>query len=211
MLQQLVEQLQADNAKLPVENSKLSKERNNMRVQCSYWKRKSSDLTEKVFEQSRMITDSEYIANSKRQRKDAQWRRLSICGGYRLASKRNIGHTSCTALAEVLDVQISRQCIVSWELGLADNLIFPTRQWHQHMQSRLHDRHKQGSLTWAVTTVRADATNSSTLQSYKVHSCEITTLVHLGIAPDHVDAAAFDDAPDSESQPGAFQYKTSTA
>ena len=124
MLQQLVEQLQAENAKLLDENSKLSKERNNMRVQCSYWKRKSSDLTEKVFEQHRMITDSEYIANSKRQRKDAQWRRLSICGGHRLASKRNSGHTSCTALAEVLDVQISRECIVSWELGLADSLIF---------------------------------------------------------------------------------------
>lgn len=130
-------------------------------------------------EQRLTLVKSDFHAPTKKYRPDAKWRRLSVLGGYRLAQKRNIAHISCEGLADVLDVEISRQCVASWERELGLNLVYQSQLWNQSIKDRLAQPQPPNTIAWKITTVRADATNSSTLQSHKVHNCEISTHVHF--------------------------------
>jgi hypothetical protein len=131
----------------------------------------------------RQVSKQSYFVEPKRHRREpAQWRKLTIPGGYKLAMKRNIGHISCMALSDTLELNISRQCVAQWELALADSCIVMANQWHDAKKSLLLSSRIDGSMSWEITTARADATNSSTLQSHKVHSCELTTLVNMNLS-----------------------------
>jgi hypothetical protein len=127
----------------------------------------------------RISDQSSYQIVAKRARKGVKSHRFSLYGGYTMAFKRNVAHTSCSGLSEILDLDVTRQAVVLWELQAASNLLLQSRCWYFSMYERVADANRRGKLTWEITAVRGDATNSSTLQSLKVHAVEATTTFHI--------------------------------
>jgi hypothetical protein len=158
-------------------NSKLQASYASQRALTSYYKRKSAVLDGELRAQRLHNLDGGFFALVKRQRTKEEgpgkWRKLSVAGGYKLAYKRNIAHISCSGLSKVLDLDLTRQCCSIWEKALADNLVFQMKDWCRNVSNAA--QHKaRGRFHWKLTTIRADATNSSTLQSHKVHNCEVS-------------------------------------
>jgi regulator of replication initiation timing len=122
--------LRAEVERLQAKNGSLRKERESFRMQCNHLKRKLGQTKVALDKaQAELASQSSFVL-SKRRRANAKWSRLSVEGGYKLALSRNIGHTSCYALSQILEVGVSRQCVVSWELLMAKNLMVQSRAWH---------------------------------------------------------------------------------
>ena len=112
-------------------------------------------------------------------------KRLTVYGGYNLAISRNLGHSSCRAVLDILDAGIKHHQTVSrWELMLATNVHTQSQLWYSEMYSRVDDfklSSLQNCFSWEVNAIRGDATNSSTLQNHKVHVAEIATMFRIPV------------------------------
>ena len=129
-------------------------------------------------EMFRQAQDSvSFLKNYRTRRKNSVYFQLSRRGGYRLAMKRNQGHVGSEALAQQLEVRMSRQTVNRWERILASTFSknsFDFYNCHYDSVSRL----KCGEpllLTYEVNVVRCDATNSIMLR-HKAHVCEMSTI-----------------------------------
>ena len=120
---------------------------------------------------------------SKRHRGEEQaWHKLTTRGGFTLAIKRNVGHTSCSAIVQILDAKVKASSVPRWERLLATSILESSRLWYAEFDDYVQGLQQQQPivgarrlLTFALHSIRADATNSSTLQNRKVHVCELAS------------------------------------
>lgn len=109
--------------------------------------------------------------------------KLTTAGGYRLAARRAASQVSAGAVLLNLDVQKSRQAVSLWERRLTSALTVLHHQWYERQHEWIRFCHDQISMSdradkcysWAVTRVRADATNCPSAQTFKAHVVEIST------------------------------------
>ena len=107
----------------------------------------------------------------------------SIEGGYRLALKRNLGHSALTALLQSLEAPISRQALARWEHVLAANVVGQSRRFFEDNGEAVRDLMRSSppmgpstsarAFSFENNAVRGNATNSSVKHSLKCHVCEV--------------------------------------
>ena len=117
-----------------------------------------------------------------------------------MALKRNLGHSSCSSLSAILDAGVTDRTVAKHERLLASGIMHANRLFHETMYDMLSDIPAsvaaiadidsfEGSaprplnLSFEIYSLRADATNSSTLQNKKVHVCEVYTKVGIPTTP----------------------------
>ena len=163
--------------KLAHEKGRLQKLNHEKGRKICYLAKKSRENPEKLKVQADMFRQAQdsvsFLKNYRSRRKNSVYFQLSRRGGCRLPTKRHQVHVGSEALAQQLEVRMSRQTVNRCERIPATVL---------EMSSDFHNRHydslsrlKCGEpllLTFEVNGVRCDATNSIMLR-HKAHVCEI--------------------------------------
>eukprot|EP00969_Alexandrium_andersonii_P048249 2117627-Alexandrium_andersonii.AAC.1 len=109
--------------------------------------------------------------------------------------KRNMGHSGCSVLAQALESHVTGKTVAAWEHKLSCTLLASSRAWfaanYSHVRRMLleYPGNPEGLgegcyFSFEVVSIRADATNSSTLQSSKAHVAEVRAeFAHLVLPP----------------------------
>ena len=86
---------------------------NYLKTNATFWKRRAEESAEQLKSQT------DYTHMPKRQKKDKTRSWVSVVGGYRMATKRNIGNVSCEALSATIETDFHRATVARWEKVLA--------------------------------------------------------------------------------------------
>ena len=166
--------------KLAHETGRLQKSTHAKGRKIGYLAKKSSE-NQKMKVQGEMFRQAQdsvsFLKNYRSRRNNSVYFNLSRRGGCRLAIKRNQGHVGSEALAQRLEVRMSRQTVNGWERILAATVLEMSSDFYNCHYDSL-SRLKCGGpllLTYKVNGVRCDATNSIMLR-HKAHVCEMSTV-----------------------------------
>jgi len=169
-------------SQLRAANQKLSSSR---RMQ-SYWKGQAAKQRGKYIsaksELQRALENNSYhsLRTKKRKRGDEpegdesgpKYRRLTVRGQYRMALKKNIGHTSQLAIVDILEAQVGRWGVTRAENLFQCSIVQQSRQWYEKMQGRLKEfADKVKKITGrGQAAARSVRTNAKKVYSWAVHS-----------------------------------------
>ena len=92
-----------------------------------------------------------------------------------LALLRNLSHGSADGIIGAVGVDSSHQALIGWEARASNALTAETRSFYNDMRVAC-----QAVPSFAVHTLRSDATNSNMCQESKVQNMEICTSFHAG-------------------------------
>lgn len=172
-LAQLVLTLHSANAHGEVQSHSLTKERRKRQ----YYVRKVKGLKEQLVaanEEIRQLRNGVVMVSKRRKTNAKRWR-LSLQGGYRLALARNAGHAGCEAALKMLDADSQRSVCAYWEHMLSSSLQTDCFKWYSDRHDLLQNLDTATSTipSFEIHSFRGDATNSSVVQSHKVHTCQV--------------------------------------
>ena len=145
---------------LTEETRRLKNDTKNSNTRATRWKGRC--------EETRRLLE-EFVQQSKE--KDVKpGRCFSLSGGMLTAIRRNASHSSAEGLLAACDVSATRQSLVHLESKAANALVAETRRFYNLMRAAC-----RGGRSFAVHTLRSDATNSNVCQEAKVQNMEIST------------------------------------
>ena len=91
--------------------------------------------------------------------------RLSLLGGYRLAMKRCLGHSSLKDTLEQMEVTSTRQTFAAWELRLSASLILASRDFYKESDAAIRAYHQQVHQQLPATSASDDPGRTDTVLS----------------------------------------------
>ena len=100
-----------------------------IKQQAHYWKKEALSKRKELMNKRKADEAADYKYHAKRQRSKHLNTRLSMAGGYRLATQRNCAHAGCETVMNILGLGFSRFAMNRWETLLACNLLHLHRSW----------------------------------------------------------------------------------